>query len=158
MRVEPTRPEWLEALVEGDDVFAERFGAEVVEGWVGFPESLPHALDAARRTPEDPWGSRLFFDDDGALVGFGGWKGAPRAGCVELGYAVAPPRQGRGIATNAVGVLIEQARAAGVRVVVAHTLAVESASTTVLRRHGFTVVAEITDLDDGALWRWERPA
>lgn len=158
IRVEPVRVEWLEALLEGDTAFTDRFGIEVVEGWIGFPEALPHALDAARRAPEDPWGSHLFFDDDGALVGFGGWKGAPLDGRAELGYAVAPLRQGRGIASAATGLLIERARAAGVSVVVAHTLAVDSASTAVLRRHGFTVVAEITDPADGPLWRWERPA
>ena len=40
---------------------------------------------------------------DGALIGFGGFKGAPRDGDVEIGYAVAPDRQGRGIATAVVG-------------------------------------------------------
>lgn len=155
IRVEPVRVEWLEALLEGDTAFTDRFGIEVVEGWIGFPEALPHALDAARRTPEGPWGSHLFFDDDGALVGFGGWKGAPLDGRAELGYAVAPPRQGRGIASAAAGLLIKRGCAAGVLVVMAHTLAVDSASTAVLRRHGFRVVAEITDPDDGPLWRWE---
>ena len=77
MRVEPLRLEWIEALIDGDAAFTERFGIAVIEGWAGFPEALPHALDAARRHNADPWGSHLFFDDDGALVGFGGYKGPP---------------------------------------------------------------------------------
>jgi RimJ/RimL family protein N-acetyltransferase len=51
VRVEPLRRDWIEALVVGDAVFAERFGIPVVDGWAGFPESLPYALDAARREP-----------------------------------------------------------------------------------------------------------
>jgi hypothetical protein len=80
MRVESLRLEWIEALIDGDAAFTERFGIAVIEGWAGFPEALPHALDAARRHNADPWGSHLFFDDDGALVGFGGFKGAAHRG------------------------------------------------------------------------------
>jgi hypothetical protein len=83
MRVEPPRLEWIEALVEGAPAFTARFGIAVVEGWAGFPEALPHALAAARRHDADPWRSQLFFDDDGALVGFGGFKGPPADGAVE---------------------------------------------------------------------------
>ena len=57
MRVEPLRLEWIEALIDGDAAFTERFGVAVIEGWAGFPEALPHALDAARRHDADPWGS-----------------------------------------------------------------------------------------------------
>src|SRR5215203_7483126 len=110
MRVESLRLECIEALIDGDAAFTERFGIAVIEGWAGFPEALPHALDATRRHNADPWGTHLFFDDDGALVGFGGFKGAPRDGEVELGYAVAPARQGRGIATAVVEELVARAR------------------------------------------------
>src|SRR5687767_3948461 len=57
VNVVPARLDWLEAAV----------------------------IDEARRRSEDPWGTHLFFDDDGALVGFGGLKGQPRDGEVELG-------------------------------------------------------------------------
>ena len=110
VRVEPLTLEWIEALVEGDGVFAARFGIPVEAGWEGFPEALRPTLEDVRRNGADPWGSHLFFDDDGTLVGFGGFKGPPRDGEVEIGYAVAPPRQGRGLATAAATALVERAR------------------------------------------------
>jgi RimJ/RimL family protein N-acetyltransferase len=157
VRVEPARLDWLEALAGSDAAFTERFGIAVVDGWVGFPESLPYAVEGARTHSEDPWGTHLFFDDtDGALVGFGGWKGAPVDGAAELGYAIAPARQGRGLATAVVTTLLDRARAAGVVTVVAHTLAEPNASTAVLAKTGFRRVAELEDDDEGAIWRWER--
>ena len=76
-------------------------------------------------------------------------------GYLALGYAVAPVRQGRGIATAVVEELVSRARTAGVRVVSAHTLAEENASTAVLRKSGFTRTAELRE-PDGDVWRWER--
>jgi RimJ/RimL family protein N-acetyltransferase len=157
VRVEPLRREWIEALVEGDDVFAARFAVAVVEGWVGFPEALGPALDAARRRDRDPWGSHLVFDAaDGALVGFGGFKGPPVEGRVEIGYAVAPARQGRGLATAAARWFVEQARRGGATVVVAHTLAEPNASTSVLTRCGLRRTDTVADEALGEpVWRWE---
>ena len=156
----PAPVDWLAALVEGDAVFTERFGVPVEPGWAGFPEALPGALDAARRREADPWGAHLFLDADGALVGFGGFKGPPDRGRVEIGYAVAPSRQGRGIATQAARWMIDRARAAGVDVVTAHTLAEVNASTAVLERCGFVHVDTIADPDGDVsedVFRWELP-
>ncbi|MET0147399.1 MAG: GNAT family N-acetyltransferase [Ilumatobacteraceae bacterium] len=157
----PARLDWLEALQDGDDTFVARFGIPVAAGWAGFPEAVAAAVEAARRRSADPWGTHLFFDDgdgDGALVGFGGFKGPPQDGEVELGYAVAPARRGRGIATAVVAELVGRAGAAGVTTVIAHTLAEENPSTSVLRKGGFTRTGEIVDPDVGIVWRWERPA
>ena len=155
IRIEPIRLEWAEGLAEGDAVFTERFGIAVEADWAGFPESLPILLEAARTGGPAEWGPHLFFDDDGALVGNGGWKGAPQAGEAELGYSVAPSRQRRGIATAVVRQLLERARNAGLHTVVAHTLAEENPSTRVLTRCGFRRTAELLDPEDGPVWRWE---
>jgi RimJ/RimL family protein N-acetyltransferase len=151
------RLEWIEALIEGDDVFAERFAIEVEDGWAGFPEALYPAREAARVRNRDPWGSHLFFDQrDGALVGFGGFKGPPAEGRVEIGYAVAPARQGRGLATAAARWFVDRARGAGVEVVVAHTLARPNASTAVLSRCGFRRTGTSVDGPSRErVWRWE---
>src|SRR5271154_460452 len=106
IRVEPATLAWMEALAEGDDVFTARVGAPVVEGWAPFPEAISFALRTARAGPPDPWGVHLVFDTDRALVGNGGWKGAPADGVAELGYAVAPERRRRGIATAVVRELV----------------------------------------------------
>jgi RimJ/RimL family protein N-acetyltransferase len=156
MRLEPVTLDWAEALAEGDDVFAARFGVRVEAGWDGFPETVGFLLAAARSGDPPAWGPHLFFDDDGALVGNGGWKGPPRDGYAELGYAVAPARQRRGIATAAVRELVERARRAGLRVAVAHTLAEPTPSAKVLERCGFVRTGELVDPDEGPVWRWER--
>ncbi len=148
---------WLEALVEDDSVFTRRFGAPVIPGWAGFPEAIRGALCAARAGDTAEWGAHLVFDDDDALVGYCGWKGEPLDGVAELGYAVAPARQGGGIATAVVQELVARAQVAGVRLVIAHTLAVTSPSTSVLQRCRFVRVDETVDPDDGVVWRWELP-
>jgi RimJ/RimL family protein N-acetyltransferase len=155
VRIEPITREWAEALTEGDEVFTERFGVPVEPGWAAFPEILPIMLEATRAETPSEWRPHLFFDDDGALVGNGGWKGPPQDGAVELGYAVAPSRQRRGIATAVVRELVERARRAGVRTVLAHTLAERNASAKVLERCGFVQAGELIDPDDGPVWRWE---
>jgi [ribosomal protein S5]-alanine N-acetyltransferase len=154
VRVVPASIPWLEALLEGDEVFAQRFGIPVEPGWSAFPETLTFALEGARG-PQPEWGVHLFFDSvDGALVGNGGWKGPPVGGFAELGYAVAASRRNRGIATAAMQELLASGRTAGLRGVVAHTLPTESASTTVLSRCGFEKTGDVTDADDGRMWRW----
>jgi RimJ/RimL family protein N-acetyltransferase len=154
VRLERVTTEWAEALAQGDTVFSTRLGIAVEVGWSTDPETLQFLLDTARDAGSD-WGPHLVFDDDGALVGNGGWTGSPVHGVAELGYAVAPSRQGRGIATAVVRELIEFGRAAGLRTVVANTLANESPSTTVLKRCGFRTVSEHVDPEEGAVWRWE---
>ncbi len=153
--VEPAPLAWLEALAVSDAEFTAQFGIPVVPGWAGFPEAIPGAVEAARADPDTTWGSHLIRDDDRAVVGFGGWKGPPQEGAAELGYAVAPSRQGSGIATAFVRELVERARAADVALVVAHTLPAESASTTVLRRCGFARVDDVVEADGTVVWRWE---
>ena len=155
IQLSPARLDWLVALATSDDAFSRRFGIAVEPGWAGFPEALPAAVAMARQRSEDPWGTHLFFDDDGALVGLGGFTGPPAGGVVEIGYAVSPSRQGRGIATAAVRYFLAQAAREGVAVVIAHTLTGVNPSTRVLTKTGFVRTATDHDPEVGEVWRWE---
>ncbi len=155
VRVEPVTEGWAEALAQGDEVFSTRFGVRVEPDWAPFPEVIPFLLEAARRPGSAEWGPHLLFDDDGTLVGNAGWKGEPVHGVAELGYAVAPSRQGRGIATAVVRELLSRARDAGVSKVVAHTRPEPSPSTSLLAGSGFVKVGEAVDPHDGPVSRWE---
>jgi len=156
-RIEPVTLEHVEALIAGDDVFAARFGMPVAPGYLDFPEALPRTRDELTRGMPSEWYSHLIIDGDtNTVVGFGGYKGPPTDGEVEIGYSVAPSHQRRGHATAAAQLLIEQARAAGVTRVCAFTLPESNASTRVLTRCGLTMIEVVEDAEEGSVWRWER--
>jgi len=157
--VRPVTVEAAEALLESDDAFRQRFGFHVAEGYLAFPEALPATLQALQSGMPPEWFSHLIIDPvENVVVGMGGFTGPPSDGVVEVGYSVAPAHRGRGHATDAVRLWLDHAAAAGVSLVRAHTLPVESASTTVLEKLGFERVARLDDAEAGAVWRWERPA
>jgi [ribosomal protein S5]-alanine N-acetyltransferase len=111
-------------------------------------------------SPGDPWalGFSVVERASGAVVGGCGYKGPPDAeGCVEIAYGVAPSYRSRGYATEAARALV--AFAFGrcyVRLVRAHTRPENIASARVVAKCGFVRVGEVTDPDDGLVWRWER--
>lgn len=134
----------------------ERLGIPVETDWTGFRR---RSRSSSRRHASKPHGSGAPNSSStmtGPSSATGAGKDRPRGGKAEIGYAVAPARQRRGIATGVVRELVEQARRAGLRAVVAHTLAEANASTKVLERCGFRRTAELTDPDEGPIWRWER--
>ena len=113
--------------------------------------------DAVAADPDSTrWGTRLFVvDEPRTLVGLGGFKGPPRDGVLEIGYAVAPSWEGRGIATAATRELLREAfTAPGLRAVIAHTLAGPGASVRVLEKTGFVPDGEVPDDDLGTTWRF----
>src|SRR6185503_4152824 len=125
--------------------------------YLDFPEALPRTRDELVRGTPSEWYSHLIIDGDtNTVVGFGGYKGPPTDGEVEIGYSVAPSWQRRGHATAAAQLLIDNARAAGVTRVCAYTLAEANASTRVLTRCGLTMTEVVDDADEGHVWRWER--
>ena len=159
MRIEvvPLRAEQAVTLLTEPERFAERFGLTPVAGYLAFPEALAPTVDALEAGVDPAWFAHLLVDPGaGEVVGFGGFTGPPVDGEVEVGYSVAPSRQGCGHATAAVRTWTAAAAARGVRRVVAHTLAEQNASTTVLARCGFRRVGEPFETEDGTVWRWER--
>jgi [ribosomal protein S5]-alanine N-acetyltransferase len=148
----------VDAALAGSEALSRALGGyEVAEGWVVFPQALPVTREALAADPGSArWGTRLFVvDEPKVVVGWGGFKGPPAEGVVELGYAVAPDFRGRGIAGEAVRqMLLEAFSSSEVQAVIAHTLGQPGPSTRVLEKAGFGYDGEATDGDGGVLWRW----
>lgn len=160
LRLEPATLDQLAAFERDSEAGLSRaLGCAVTEGWAG-----PHALEAVaisgdflREHPEAAdWWMHFFFDAaGGALIGLGGYKGAPAEGAVEIGYEFAPSMRGAGRATEAArGMVAHAFDRPDVDHIIAHTLAEENASTNVLKKVGFRFDAEVDDPDDGPIWRW----
>ena len=146
----------LDAALQGDDALERALGVEVVPGWVSFTEALPPTRDAVAADPgRVEWGSRFFVaGDPPELVGWGGFKGPPDDGIVELGYEIAEARQGRGLATAATRAMLEEAFGDDrVAAVIAHTLPERNASTRVLEKAGFSFDGEAAE-DGETVWRF----
>ena len=106
----------------------------------------------------DPWTHSFAIVHRGTVVGECAFKGPPdQDQAVEIAYGVDPVHQGRGYATEAARGLVDFAFGSGsVRLVRAHTLRSENASTHVLSKCGFEFVGEVVDPEDGPVWRWEK--
>lgn len=118
------------------------------DSWsVGFPcvDAVSLAamflLRAALNESEPPYGLYLIERrTDRTVVGGIDFKGKPRAGGVEIGYALAPSSRGHGFAAEATSALVDLARSRGVARVVATTTDTNLASRLTLERAGFTCV------------------
>jgi ribosomal-protein-alanine N-acetyltransferase len=148
VRLVPARSELLDAALAGDDALARVLGHDVVPGWATFRQALKSKDDAA-------WGSRLFVaGDPPELVGWGGFKGPPRDGVVEIGYEIAAARRRRGLATAAARAMVAEAFAdERVQAVIAHTLPERNASNRVLEKAGFRFDADALESGRG-VWRY----
>jgi RimJ/RimL family protein N-acetyltransferase len=149
----------LEALQRDPAAFAELIGSPIPDGWPEFPESIEFSIVKLGEAPDESDWWLHFFLADKRMVGSGGFVGPPTDGTIEIGYEIAPAFRGRGYATAASRALIDKALSTGsVDTVVAHTLAAENPSTSVLRRLGFRFVAELPDDEQGSVWRWSLSA
>jgi ribosomal-protein-alanine N-acetyltransferase len=159
VRIIPATPTHLSAYLQDPQHLATLLGSPVPEGWPEFPEAIPFTLEVLEARPaESEWWMYFFVDDaTGALVGSGGFAGAPSDGQVEIGYEIAPAFRRRGYATAATNALIQKAIESGeVQRIVAHTLVSDERSAGVLRAAGFTECEHVTHPEDGELVRWHR--
>ena len=161
----PLTPGQLLALIEGTDVYEDGIGISLAEGfrefmvsaWAEVSEDYLAKLKGASEA--DPWsfGFVVLLAAENLVIGSCGFKGPPGTdGIVEIGYGLAPGYRGRGFATEAAQALVRYALDSGrIRTVRAHTLPEPNASTRVLAKCGFCRIGEVTDPDDGLVWRWE---
>jgi RimJ/RimL family protein N-acetyltransferase len=152
----------MDAALRGDDVLAEALGCGVAAGWATFTEALEPTRDAIAARPDGTaWGARFFVTGDPPeLVGWGGFKGPPDDGVVELGYEIAESHRGRGMATAATQAMLAEAFSdEAVTAVIAHTLPERNASNRVLEKVGFTFDGQVHE-DGEVVWRFTlaRPA
>ena len=132
---------------------APAFGADLEPA----REILVQTLHLLTRDPQpEPWGS-YFAVASGETVGLCAFKAAPDGeGAVEIAYMTFPAFEGRGHATAMAAALVQVAAAAGLPLVIAHTLREENASNGALKRNGFAFAGDVMDPEDGLVWRWEK--
>jgi RimJ/RimL family protein N-acetyltransferase len=124
--------------------------------------ALPPAFVATRALSlrsagvPDLWSCTFLIasDDDGRIVGSCGFKSAPKAGRVEIGYGVAPGSRGRGAATAAVKLLVTTALGSGADEVLAEVSPTNLASLRVVQKAGFRHVGARVDEDQEHVLQW----
>lgn len=152
--------EILKSAIQGNEILAKKINVPVQDNWTEFGVGpLQYSLDRLTESEEEKNWLTYFpiHKQDNKLIGSGGYKGKPTIdGIVELGYEIAPKYRNRGLGTEMTKGLIENAfKDERVKTVIAHTLRQENPSTKILQKCGFEKVEEITDPDDGLIWKWE---
>jgi len=111
-------------------------------------------LAATIRTDFEP--AAWMLVEASEIVGLCSLVRAPEQGELNIGYGVAPTRQGRGIAGRAIGEILHWARHdPRVDLVTAETAIGNLASQRVLERNGFVRCGERHDAEDGQLICWQ---
>lgn len=164
LELRPYSPEHWLAMFEGEEAFHRSFGLRAANGLLALlasGEISPTWLAQLREAKAaDPWvhGFAVIDRASSLVIGNAGFKGPPDdVGMVEISYGIAPMFQGKGCATEAARQLIALARRdPRVRLLRAHTLPENNASTRVLTKNSFAKIGEVIDPEDGLVWRWER--
>lgn len=105
---------------------------------------------------EPPWMGYVARDRrSGSIVGTCGFKDRSRDGMCEIAYFTFPTCEGRGFGQRMARCLVEIAFDAGARLIRAHTLPQENASTRILRKLDFVNLRDVHDPVDGIVWRWQ---
>jgi [ribosomal protein S5]-alanine N-acetyltransferase len=141
--------------------------AEGLRVFVVSDEVSPEFLAKLGTSSEaDPWNYGFVLVPEVLLsagrreaIGLASFKGPPDGeGRVEIAYGIVPGYQNRGFATEAAAALVDFAKAdPRVRLIRAHTMPTNNASTKVLERNGFKLQGPVIDPEDGEVWRWDLP-
>ena len=150
----------LRRLAAGEPVELEAL--TVAEGALPPPKTVARALAQLELATPAVWCVPFLIvsTSRATVLGACGFKTAPVDGRVEISYGLARAERGRGIATIAIGKLLERAAASGMaREVVAHILPDNIASSRVVARLGFTPEGLLADADGEQVmcWIWRVP-
>jgi RimJ/RimL family protein N-acetyltransferase len=144
------------------EVTESRNITEGVRPNAGWADDFPAKGDLAAmrmyqmpREGNEPWSAQWLIVVDDVVSGTIGFKGAPVANKVEIGYGVVPSRQGHGVATAALTQLLTLIAGRSLDVL-AETALWNEASQSVLRHAGFQQVGRRRDADESELLMWRR--
>lgn len=111
--------------------------------------------DVAARVRESFSPASWLIVDNAEVVGLCSITRPPTNGSVDIGYGVAPSRQNRGLAGQAIGEIVAWARnAPHVSAITAETSPANLPSQRVLHRNGFSKIGERHDDEDGLVICW----
>ncbi|MBD1364320.1 GNAT family N-acetyltransferase [Mucilaginibacter sp. ZT4R22] len=101
-----------------------------------------------------PWIS-YYAEENGQLVGCGGFKGKPVNGQVEIAYYTFPDYEQKGVGSQMCHELVELALHADPSVnVTARTMPENNYSSRILQKNSFQLMGTIMDEEDGVVWEW----
>jgi RimJ/RimL family protein N-acetyltransferase len=121
------------------------------------PEVLEMLAGVAAHVRETFSPASWLIVEGNEVVGLCSITRPPRNAEIDIGYGIAPTRQGRGIAGRAIGDIVDWALGvAFVKAITAETAVENLASQRVLRKNGFIEVNRRVDEEDGALICWRR--
>ncbi len=151
--------ELLEAAVAGNSFLAKSLNAKISEGWSEF--GVPVCQFALKQlnlknTDQEWWTYFPIHKDNNELIGSCGYKGAPdQTGMVEIGFEIVRPYRKRGLATEIVNALIDNAfKYNTVKKVIAHTRNSKGDATRVLEKCGLTCTDEVKNEGYTNMWKW----
>ncbi|MFN8274371.1 MAG: GNAT family N-acetyltransferase [Flavobacteriaceae bacterium] len=101
-----------------------------------------------------PWIGYFVMQQD-EIVGSCAFTGKPQNNSVEVSYWTFKQNEGKGISTWACKALIDIAKASNPNLtIIAKTAPEENASTSILKRNGFTYSGIVQDHEIGNAWQW----
>ncbi|MES2054589.1 MAG: GNAT family protein [Pseudomonadota bacterium] len=125
------------------------------EGGIGPVEVTALMRDVTRRvvaTTDRPVAWMIADGDE--VVGMASFTRQAADGRYEIGYGIAPTREGRGVMTRAIAALLPLLRADGHSGLTAETSVDNPGSQRVLDKNGFVRTGTRDDPEDGALITW----
>lgn len=149
----------FDAIRMGNNTLARVMGVNVPKKWTDFRDTFTPSYHRWKAHPplRDWWVYLVIYVPENILIGSCGYKGEPDAnGVVEIGYEIIPSFRQKGLgAEMAKGLLDHAFSHSAVRKVIAHTLAEENPSVKILESIGFKQTEDVSDADEGLLWKWE---